>query len=143
MQEPIPEPTPAGAEVPVAPPRRRGGRPRHAPGSVRSDTIGVRVTPAEHAALRSKAESLGTTPADWLRQAGLSRRLPSLPVPAINREHYAELARLSGNLNQLTRLANSGQAVSVADGLLQRVIAEVSQLRRALLGLGLGDADDR
>ena len=138
MQDPIP----AVAEVPAAPPRR-GGRPRHAPGTVRTDTIGVRVTPAEHAALRTKAETLGTTPADWLRQAGLSRRLPSPPVPAINREEYAELARLSGNLNQLVRLANSGQPVSVADGLLQRVIAEVSQLRRALLGLGLGDTDDR
>ena len=109
---------------------------------MRIDTIGVRVTSAEHAALRTKAETLGTTPADWLRQAGLSRRLPSPPVPAINREHYAELARLSGNLNQLTRLANSGQPVSVADGLLQRLIGEVSQLRRALLGLGLGDSDD-
>ena len=95
------------------------------------------------AAFRRRTAAGGTTPADWLRQAGLSRRLPSLPVPAINREHYAELARLSGNLNQLTRLANSGQPVSVADGLLQRVIAEVSQLRRALLGLGLDAADDR
>ena len=137
------EPTPAAASEPLSPPRRRGGRPRHAPGSVRIDTIGVRVTSAEHAALRTKAETLGTTPADWLRQAGLSRRLPSPPVPAINREHYAELARLSGNLNQLTRLANSGQPVSVADGLLQRLIGEVSQLRRALLGLDSSDCDDR
>ena len=137
------EPTPAAAGEPAPPPRRRGGRPRHAPGSVRTDTIGVRVTPTEHAALRSKAESLGTTPADWLRQAALSRRLPSLPVPAINREQYAELARLSGNLNQLTRLANSGQPVSVADGLLQHLIGEVSQLRRALLGLDSGECDDR
>ena len=137
------EPTPAAAGESAPPPRRRGGRPRHAPGSVRTDTIGVRVTPAEHAALRTKAETLGTTPADWLRQAALSRRSPSPPVPAINREHYAELARLSGNLNQLTRLANSGQPVSVADGLLQRLIGEVSQLRRALLGLGLDESDDR
>ena len=89
------------------------------------------------------AIALGTTPADWLRQAALSRRLPSPPVPAINREEYAELARLSGNLNQLTRLANSGQPVSVADGLLQRLIGEVSHLRRALLGLDSGDIDDR
>ena len=60
MQEPTPEPTPAGAEVPAAPRRGRGGRPRHAHGTVRTDTIGVRVTPAEHATLRSKAESLAS-----------------------------------------------------------------------------------
>ena len=71
MQEPTPPPE-ADAEASASLRRRRGGRPRHAPGSVRSDTIGVRVTPAEHAALRTKAETLGTTPADWLRQAGLS-----------------------------------------------------------------------
>ena len=142
MQEPTPAPE-ADAEVPAAPRRGRGGRPRHAPDTVRAATIGVRVTAAEYNALRTKAEKLGLMPAQWLRQAALSRRLPPPPVPAINREQYAELARLSGNLNQLTRLANSGQPVSVADGLLQRVIAEVSQLRRALLGLDLGDCDDR
>ena len=107
---------------------------------MRAETIGVRVTPAEHAALRAKAETLGITPAQWLRQAALTRRLPPPPVPVINREEYAELARLSGNLNQLTRLANSGQAVVVADALLERLVSEVSRLRQALLGL---DSDDR
>ena len=142
MQEPTPA-SEADTEAPSAPRRSRGGRPRHALGTVRAATIGVRVTAAEYAALRNKAEKLGLMPAQWLRQAGLSRRLPSPPVPAINREEYAELARLSGNLNQLVRLANSGQPVSVADGLLQRLIAEVSQLRRALLGLDSGNCDDR
>ena len=139
MQEttPAPEADRRGAS---APRRGRGGRPRHAPGTVRAETIGVRVTPAEYAALRAKAETLGTTPAQWLRQAALSRRLPPPPVPAINREEYAELARLSGNLNQLARLANSGQAVVVADALLERLVSEVSRLRQALLGL---DTDDR
>ena len=132
MQEPTPAPE-ADAEAPAVPRRGRGGRPRHAPGTVRVATIGVRVTPFEYDALRAKAEKLGLMPAQWLRQAGLARRLPSPPVPAINREEYAELARLAGNLNQLARLANSGQPVGVADGLLQHLIAEVSQLRRALL----------
>ena len=98
MQEP--ESTPDGAGEPAAPRRGRGGRPRHAPGSVRAETIGVRVTSAE----------------------------------------YAELARLSGNLNQLARLADSGQAVVVANAFLERLVSEVSCLRQALLGL---DTDDR
>lgn len=127
---------PDDAALPEPPPlRRRGGRPRHAPGTVRDLTIGVRVTPTEHAALHAKAEKLGLSPAQWLREAALSRRLPPPPVPEINRQEYAELARLSGNLNQLTHLANSGQSVVVADALLERLSAEVRQLRQALLGL--------
>ena len=121
----MPEPTPAplaDAEAPIAPRRGRGGRPRHAPEAARALTIGVRVTPAELTTLRTKAEDMGTTPADWLRQAGLSRRLPSPPVPAINRLEYAELACLSGNLNQLTRVANGGQPVTVADDHLDRYL---------------------
>ena len=122
--------------TPIPPLRGRGGRPKNAPGTVRDVTIGVRVAPAEFAALTAKAEQMGMTPAHWLREAALSRRLPSPPVSPINREEYAELARLSGNLNQLARLANSGQPVTVGDALLQRLTAEVGRLRLALIGAG-------
>jgi hypothetical protein len=132
MQEP--EAKPDG--TPASPKRGRGGRPKNEPGTVRDVTIGVRVAPAEFAALTAKAEQMSMTPAQWLREAALSRRLPSPPVPPINREQYAELARLSANLNQLTKLANIGQPVTVADALLQRLTGEVGRLRLALLGAG-------
>lgn len=89
----------------------------------------------EYVSLRAKAEQIGMTPAQWLREAALSRRLPSPPAPAVNREQYVELARLSANLNQLTRLANSGESVVVFDGLLHWLAEEVSALRLALLGM--------
>lgn len=128
---------PDGVPEGAAPPRRgRGGRPKGDPAAVRHSTIGVRVSDAEYAALREKAAHMGMTPAQWLREAALSRRLPSPPVPPINREQYAELARLAANLNQLTRLANEGRPVTVADALLQQTIDEVRRLRLALLGLG-------
>jgi hypothetical protein len=85
---------------------------------------------------------MNMTPAQWLRAAALSRRLPSAPVAAANREQYAELARLAANLNQLTRLANEGGRVTVADGLLTRMAAEAKRLRLALLGISEG-GDDR
>ena len=120
-----------------APPRKaRGGRPKGDPAAVRVSTIGVRVSLSEYDSLRAKAEQMGITPAQWLRQAALSRRLPSPPVPAINRKQYAELARLSANLNQLTRLANGGQGVTVDTARLQRLSIEVGQLRLALWGIG-------
>ncbi len=113
----------------------RGGRPKGDPSAVRTSTIGVRVSVEEYAMLRAKAEQMGLTPAQWLREAALSRRLPSPPVPAINREQYAELARLSANLNQLAHAANAGQPVMVADALLQRLAGEVGRLRLALIGV--------
>ena len=132
----MPEPE-AKPDGPIPPPKRgRGGRPKNAPGTVRAVTIGVRVSPSELVALQAKAEQMSMTPAHWLREAALSRRLPFPPVPPINREQYTELARLSANLNQLTKLANSGQSVIVADPLLQRLASEVGRLRLALLGAG-------
>lgn len=74
MQEPKPE-----AANPAPPKRGRGGRPKNEPGTVRDVTIGVRVSPSEYVALKVKAEALSVTPAQWLRQAALSRRLPSPP----------------------------------------------------------------
>ncbi len=120
--------------TPTPPRKGRGGRPKGDPSAVRASTIGVRVSAEEYAALRAKAEQMGMTPAQWLREAALTRRLPSPPVPAINCEQYAELARLSANLNQLVRLANSGQPVTVANGLLERLSVEVRYLRLALIG---------
>ena len=115
-------------------PKRRGGRPRSAAADVRTATIGVRVSAAEYATLRAKAETMAMAPAQWLREAALTRRLPSPPVSAINREQYAELARLSANLNQLTRLANEGERVTVATALLVRLRSEVGRLRLELIG---------
>jgi hypothetical protein len=88
------------------------------------------------------AAQMHMTPAQWLREAALTRRLPSPPVAAINREQYAELARLAANLNRLAHLANEGGRVTVANGLLARVASETRRLRLALLSIG-GTDDDR
>jgi hypothetical protein len=118
------------------PPKKpKGGRPKGDPAAVRGSTIGVRVSANEYAALKVKAEHMSMTTAQWLREAALTRRLPSPPVPAINREQYAELARLAANLNQLSRKANEGQAVTLSDALLKLMIEETKRLRLALLGI--------
>lgn len=113
----------------------KGGRPRGDPNALRTATIGVRVCAGEYAQLREKADKMGFTPAQWLREAALSRHLPSPLVPVINREQYAELARLAANLNQLARAANEGKRVVVATALLEKLAVEVKKLRLALLGV--------
>ena len=124
-------------ETPQSPPARRGkgGRPKIDPAAVRRSTIGVRVSAAEYDALRTKAEQMALTPAQFLRQAALTRRLPRPPVPAVNRDEYAKLGRLAGNLNQLVRRANQGQHVILTDPLVKLLLAELNDLRRALLGV--------
>src|SRR5260364_277936 len=114
--------------------KRKGGRPKGDPAALRVMTIGVRVSLDEYAALRQKAAQMSMTPAQWLREAALSRRLPSPPVPPVNRERYAELARLAANLNQIAHRANAGYAVTVADVFLRQLMEEVSRLRLALIG---------
>jgi hypothetical protein len=111
-------------------------RPKGDPTAVRTTTIGVRVSPTEYALLREKAATMVMTPAQWLRSAASSRRLPTLPVPAVNLAEYGTLARLSANVNQLTRRVHAGEAVPVSDALLQQVFEEVRRLRQALLGQG-------
>src|SRR5260364_8537 len=111
--------------------KRKGGRPKGDPAALRVMTIGVRVSLDEYAALRQKAAQMSMTPAQWLREAALSRRLPSPPV---HRERYAELARLAANLNQIAHRANEGYAVTVADVFLRQLMEEVSRLRLALIG---------
>ena len=115
-------------------------RPKGDPANVRGMTIGVRVTDAEYAALRAKAETLHITPAQWLRDAALKRRLPSAPAPAINIAEYGKLAGLSNILNELVRSAHDGRAATINEALLQHVLDEVTRLRLALLGQGEEDA---
>jgi hypothetical protein len=53
----------------------------------------------------------------------------------VNREQYAELARIGANLNQLAHSANIGLNVAVETVYLERTIQELQALRRALLGV--------
>lgn len=116
-------------------PQRRGGRPKKSVGELRSQTIGVRVSELEYESLRGIAQKMGMTPAQWLRDAALSRQLPKPPVAAINREVYAELARLAANINQLTRSANEGRVVMLREQIFEDTLAELNKLRLLLLGV--------
>ena len=113
----------------------KGGRPKIDPAAVRSLTLGVRLSPAEYAALRERADQLGMKPGQFLRQAGLTRRLPPPPVPAVNREEWAKLGRLGNNINQLTRRANAGQLTGFPAATIRLHRAEMKRIRAYLIGL--------
>lgn len=114
--------------------RRRGGRPRVDETEARKRTIGVRVNGTEMDTLQRKADSVGLPLSQWLRLVALSRYVPRPLVPEINREAYAELAKLAANLNQLTQAAHEGRAV-VPFPLLKATQDILKKLRLALLGV--------
>jgi len=133
----MPSQKPEATATATPTPRRRGkgGRPKLPAGTVRSRVYGVRVNPDQDKLLTEKAAALGMKPGPFLLEAGISRRLPSPPVPAINRAEYAELARLAANLNQIARAANEGRVVVADIELLTELTNEVSRLRLALMGV--------
>lgn len=122
--------------------RKRGirGRPKVAPENVRR-SVSVRLNGAEWASICRKADAAGVTPTAWMRRAALSRAPLRSVVPAVNREAYAELARLAANLNQLARAAHDGR-VSLSPTLFELLRKEVQQLRLELLGAHHDRQDD-
>ncbi len=104
----------------------RMARPKIAADRLRTATIGVRVSPAEYAALKEKATTMGMTPAQWLRAAALARQLPPPPAPPVNLDTYRELGRIGNNLNQVVARINAGDAPAeiprdIAAGLVRLV----------------------
>jgi len=123
--------------MPTRPAKKRGGRPPKAnPGDVRTHQINVRLTEAEHSILCERAKQNGKRPADFLRTAALTRRLPSPPVPEVNRLEYARLARLAANLNQAMKAINEGRISSIENVDFAELQSEVSRLRLALIAAG-------
>jgi hypothetical protein len=127
---------PDQGEEGILQPKKKGGRRKLDPAAVRERTIGVRVSADELAVISRMAAERGMTPVQLLRETALSNKLPPKQaiVPSINREMYAELAKIGVNLNQLARAANQGYAVTVDDSLLGRVYDKLSQMQRILLG---------
>lgn len=116
-------------------------RPKIAPEARRTATIGVRVSPAEYAALREKAAALGLTPAQWLRAAALARRLPPPPAARVNLDTYRELARIGVNLNQAVRELHAGDGAGLSREILTGLLQTVLTVQRQVIGGNGNDSE--
>ncbi len=101
----------------------------------RSVRVSVYFTPTELAELDLRRG--GMERSEWLRRAGLGKRLPPA-VPEVNMVEWAKLARVAGNLNQITWEMNSTGQIRDADlvGILAELHGQVSRLRGDLVGSG-------
>ena len=111
----------------------KSGRPKKSPENIRLKSLSIRLNSAEHGEVLRRADGSGLPPTVWIRRAALSRIVPRPPAPEINRIAYAELARLAGNLNQLTKAAYEGR-VNIAPEFIEAIREAVQKLRLELLG---------
>jgi hypothetical protein len=111
-------------------------RPKNAPGSVRTATIGVRVSPAEYERLKAKAAEMGMSPAQWLRRAALDRRLPPAPAAPVNLDTYRELARIGVNLNQAVAKIHDGSAHDIPREIIRHLYETLQQIQAQVMGGG-------
>ena len=94
----------------------------------RTVRVHVRVSPAELAAWRAKAEAAGVPVSDLLRQAMARTRTWTAPAAAVQRERTRQIARIGNNLNQLARWANThAETVGAVE-----VIAHLIAIERSL-----------
>lgn len=121
---------------PDRPPRKRGRKP--IPESEqRRHGVTCRLTDAERDFVDSARGSV--TRGEYIRRAALDA--PPRVVPEVNREAWAELARMSANLNQFMRHLNAGQKPT-ATVRLQELRDAVDALRADLIGLDREASDE-
>jgi hypothetical protein len=121
--------------------RRRGGRPRLPPAARRRVQVNVWLTAAEEAILEERARATGLALSVYVRTAALAiRTAPLSEIPRSNLAVVSQLQRLGNNLNQLTRLANSGLLDPALVPVLNDIAMKLQLFHRALVGLA--DPDD-
>ena len=82
----------------------------------------VRFSPEEWETVRGRADEVALSPARYLREAALGKRL----APRANAQAVHQLARVGNNLNQLARAANTNRRVKLSHRLGQ-VLSQVEE----------------
>ena len=112
--------------------RKRGPKPL-APADKREHCVSVRLNSAELVDLDTARASVQMQRGEYLRAA--SRGVLPPTIPAINRESWASLARVAGNLNQYQVRINEGLANGHPPEVIQSLRELVQKLRVELLGI--------
>ena len=106
-------------------------RPRLGEEERRTRTVGVRVTEAEAAELRERAQAARLSMGAYLRRRALGQRVRSAVERRLGAAELRELNRIGVNLNQMARAMNSGAAPPPAEA--QEAVERVGELVAKLL----------
>jgi len=85
-----------------------------------------RATLSEVEMMKEKATKAGLNFSEYCRRAALDKPIVEVLPPEVRRE----IAAVGNNLNQLTRLANSGKLGQVGAGMLNEVLTRLLQTLR-------------
>ena len=124
-------------EQPNLPKLKRGPKPL-ALAELRSHTVSVRLNSAELADLDSARSLVRMQRGEYLRSA--SRGVLPPTIPQINREAWANLARVAANLNQYQQAINAGTVHGHPPEVIQELAELVQKLRAELLGINESEA---
>lgn len=111
--------------------RRRGPAPL-AQNERRGHTVSVRLNAEELAQVDERRAKINMQRGEYLRTAALYVLPPF--IPELNKTAWVELSRIGGNLNQISHRLNAGDALPI-----EEIRAVLGELRRALIGVKLGD----
>ena len=106
----------------------------------RTGQIHLRVSPAEVAAWRAKAEAAGVPLSDLLRRAMTRTRTWTAAAAEVERERTRQVARIGNNLNQIARWANANAEPIDAVEIIANLVY-ISQTLDKLARVG-GEVDD-
>ena len=105
-------------------------RPRLGEEERRTRTVGVRVTAAEAAELRERAQAARLSMGAYLRRRGLGQRVRMAAELRLGAAELRELNRIGVNLNQMARAMNAG---AVAGPGTREAVERVGELVARLL----------
>ena len=125
-------------EQPNLPKLKRGPKPL-ALADKRMHSVSVRLNSAELADLDSARSLVRMQRGEYLRSA--SRGVLPPTIPQINREAWANLARVAANLNQYQQAINAGTVHGHPPELIQALAELVQKLRDELLGITESEAE--
>ena len=106
-------------------------RPRLDDEERRARTVGVRVTAAEAAELRERAQTARLSMGAYLRRRALGERVRMAAELRLGAAELRELNRIGVNLNQMARALNSRAVSSPAE--TQELVERVGELVAKLL----------
>lgn len=96
-------------------------RPKVPEAERRSAKFTMMLTPGELAKLVQLGEVCNKPPGTLAREKIFKGKFPAARIPKIDVHYYTELQKIGNNLNQLTRLANSGKIPRELLGLLLKL----------------------
>lgn len=96
-------------------------RPKVPEAERRSAKFTLTLTPGELAKLVQLGEVCNKPPATLAREKIFKGKFPTARIPKIDVQGYIQLQKIGINLNQLTRLANSGKLPKELLGLLLKL----------------------